>query len=571
VVSSPGKHYDEGSDKTCGVLGMYELSGTVDAASALMVASWPALDPPLVPDFNFRPPQPQKGWQRVDRGYSGTSGGFPQLTYIEDLNEWGWMVTGQTLLSIFGGFVIIILLIVLIWQIRKPKPKPVEKITVTKTLEVRSAIMRHEQRVEEGEEKSMKPTVSNSLSITSHVLGYGSHGTIVYQGEFNGRPVAVKRMLADFYDMAEKEISFLIASDEHPNILRYYAKEVDGEFVYLVLELCPHTLLEFIEGTEAQMYTPETLEPGTSSLLSELCEGVCHLHDLHIVHRDLKPANILISDGSKLKISDMGLGRKLELEQHSFSYHTEACGSEGWQAPEVINRTETRLTMSVDIFSLGCVLYYIMTGGAHPFGKRSVRQLNITRNKSDLRYLRRLPLAHDLVASCINMDAWKRPAIREILNHPLFWDPIRTLDFLQNASDRIDIEDSGSELDLAMEEAAKQAFGKDWGCKLDGILLADLKKHRGYRTKSLRDLLRVVRNKAHHWRSLPEDLQVAMGPYPEGFLRYFVTRYPGLITQTYNVLKIHCRSEPMLRGYFDPILPAQKMSRQWWPQQCLIM
>ena len=299
--------------------------------------------------------------------------------------------------------------------------------------------------------------------------------------------------------------------------------------------------------------------------------GLQALHEAGYRHGDLKPANILISDGCKLKISDMGLGRKLELEQHSFSYHTEACGSEGWQAPEVIARSETRLTKAVDIFSLGCVLYYMMSGGAHPFGKRSVRQLNISRDKSDLRYLRHLPLAADLVMNCINAHAWRRPEIREVLNHPLFWDPLRTIDFLQNASDRIDVEDPGSELDLAVEAVAKAAIGKDWGSKLDKVLMSDLRKHRTYRTKSLRDLLRVIRNKAHHWRSLPEELQLAMGPYPDGFLRYFVTRYPNLIVQIYNVLKTHCRSEHMLRQYFDPVQPPQMPSREWWPQQCLIM
>jgi len=303
---------------------------------------------------------------------------------------------------------------------------------------------------------------------------------------------------------------------------------------------------------------------------------VTHLHDLHIVHRDLKPANILISDGCKLKISDMGLGRKLELEQLSFSHVSEACGSEGWQAPEVVNRTEMRLTKAVDIFSLGCVMYYMISGGAHPFGKRSVRQCNVTNNKHDLRHLRHLSLAKDLVTRCIDPDAWRRPGIREVLNHPLFWDAQRTLDFLQNASDRVDIEDAGSELDNAVEEVAKTAVGKDWANKLDKVLMADLRKHRSYRTKSLRDLLRVVRNKAHHWRSLPEEMQLAMGPYPDGFLRYFVSRYPNLVAQTWRVLKAHCCKEQMLRPYFDPVALKPLPSRAWWPQwplspQCVIM
>ena len=57
------------------------------------------------------------------------------------------------------------------------------------------------------------------------VLGYGSSGTVVFEGKLQGRRVAVKRMLVDFYDAVEKEIGVLLAADEHPNVVRYYATE----------------------------------------------------------------------------------------------------------------------------------------------------------------------------------------------------------------------------------------------------------------------------------------------------------------------------------------------------------
>jgi hypothetical protein len=52
------------------------------------------------------------------------------------------------------------------------------------------------------------------------VLGYGSGGTVVFAGELGGRPVAVKRMLRQFYGLARREIGALILADEHPNIVR---------------------------------------------------------------------------------------------------------------------------------------------------------------------------------------------------------------------------------------------------------------------------------------------------------------------------------------------------------------
>jgi hypothetical protein len=58
------------------------------------------------------------------------------------------------------------------------------------------------------------------LQVGPGILGYGSGGTVVFEGEMDGRPIAVKRLLRQFYDLARKEIGALILSDEHPNIVR---------------------------------------------------------------------------------------------------------------------------------------------------------------------------------------------------------------------------------------------------------------------------------------------------------------------------------------------------------------
>lgn len=59
-----------------------------------------------------------------------------------------------------------------------------------------------------------------TVQVGPAVLGYGSGGTVVFAGELDGRPVAVKRMLRQFNEMARKEIDALILADEHPNIVR---------------------------------------------------------------------------------------------------------------------------------------------------------------------------------------------------------------------------------------------------------------------------------------------------------------------------------------------------------------
>lgn len=74
-------------------------------------------------------------------------------------------------------------------------------------------------------------------------------------------------------------------------------------------------------------------------------------------------------------ISDFGLCKKLQLGRVSFSRRSGITGTDGWIAPEMLNGERT--TCAVDIFSLGCVFYYVLSDGKHPFGDPLRRQANI--------------------------------------------------------------------------------------------------------------------------------------------------------------------------------------------------
>lgn len=84
------------------------------------------------------------------------------------------------------------------------------------------------------------------LLVSNNVIAKGSNGTIVLEGIYDGRPVAVKRLVRTHHDVALKEIQNLIASDQHPNIVRWYGVEHDQDFVYLSLERCSCSLNDLI-------------------------------------------------------------------------------------------------------------------------------------------------------------------------------------------------------------------------------------------------------------------------------------------------------------------------------------
>ena len=135
------------------------------------------------------------------------------------------------------------------------------------------------------------------------ILGHGGHGTVVYKGMLEGRQVAVKRLLKTYNASADREISLLIESDGHPNVVRYHLKETRGDFVYLALELCDMSLHDLIGHIRSKLdrIGPDKIEEkekvfhATKTILLQITKGAEHLHRLRIVHRDLKPANILLA------------------------------------------------------------------------------------------------------------------------------------------------------------------------------------------------------------------------------------------------------------------------------------
>lgn len=424
------------------------------------------------------------------------------------------------------------------------------------------------------------------LFVSNTEIAKGSNGTVVLEGVYEGRLVAVKRLVRTHHDVAWKEIQNLIASDRHPNIVRWYGVEYDKDFVYLSLERCTCSLDDLI-----QIYSDSSLNPvygkdRTSraaiehklrldsvkggmqdlnlwkatghpsplllTLMRNMVSGLVHLHELGIIHRDLKPQNVLIIKERSLcaKLSDMGISKRLLGDMSSLAYHATGCGSSGWQAPEQLHHG--RETRAVDLFSLGCVLFYCITGGRHPFGDHLERDVNIVKNQKDLFLVEYIPEAEDLISRLLNPDPELRPKALEVLHHPMFWNSELRLSFLRDTSDRIELEDRVSDSDIlkALEGIAPTALGGGkWNEKMEPAFVTDIGRHRRYKFNGIRDLLRVIRNKLNHYRELPNEIQELVGPVPEGYDNYFASRFPKLLIEVYKVVCKYCREEEWFQKY----------------------
>jgi len=105
------------------------------------------------------------------------------------------------------------------------------------------------------------------------------------------------------------------------------------------------------------------------------------------------------------------------------------------------------------------------------------------------------------------------------LNHPLFRTSERRLSFVQDVSDRVELEDRENESELlnALESTATLALTGKWDGKMEEAAFIDnIGCYRRYTFDSVRDLLRVVRNKSHHCRELPREIKELLRSNPEG-------------------------------------------------------
>ena len=107
-------------------------------------------------------------------------------------------------------------------------------------------------------------------------LGTGSNHTRVYRGKFQRRPIAIKRVVRDLKKVVDREISIMLQTDQHPNILKYFAKEETEDFIYIGTELCEGNLATFIKDQNLRNKMP------SKSIFQQTAQGLRHLHQLSI-------------------------------------------------------------------------------------------------------------------------------------------------------------------------------------------------------------------------------------------------------------------------------------------------
>lgn len=192
------------------------------------------------------------------------------------------------------------------------------------------------------------------------------------------RRVALKLIRWGMYDDAlirrfQSERQSLAVMD-HPSIAKVFDAGATAEGQ-------PYFVMEYVPGVPITDYCDQKKLKirNRLELFIKVCEGVQHAHQKAIIHRDLKPANILVAeiDGKPVpRIIDFGLAKALDSEVAEQSVYTNAgtfVGTPGYMSPEQCDPTTQDVDTRTDVYSLGVILYVLLTGEP-PFDAKELKK-----------------------------------------------------------------------------------------------------------------------------------------------------------------------------------------------------
>jgi serine/threonine-protein kinase len=183
-------------------------------------------------------------------------------------------------------------------------------------------------------------------------LGSGGFGAVyLAEDTWIDKKVALKvphKQNVDFTEMVKEPR--LLASMSHPNIVTVLTAEKQEGVFFIVMEYVPGETLEQVITREGALDLARALD-----FTCQMCNAVDHAHRAGILHRDLRPGNMLISESGRLKVSDFGTSRFIEIAAHG----TTVIGSPPYMAPEQFHG---KAVFASDIYSIGVTMYQMLTG-----------------------------------------------------------------------------------------------------------------------------------------------------------------------------------------------------------------
>ncbi|GAB6028463.1 hypothetical protein CHUAL_002623 [Chamberlinius hualienensis] len=204
---------------------------------------------------------------------------------------------------------------------------------------------------------------------------------------------------------------------QHQFIVKVHRIIEIGYDIYIFMDLAETDLLSYIQGKGSALSLDEA-----QRFFSHIVDAVEYLHQRNICHRDLKCENILLFPNHVAKLSDFGFAKEILQTDVSMENMSKTfCGSPAYAAPEILSGTpyDPRLC---DVWSLGCILFILVTG-IMPFSDRNLKTMLENQQNKVINFPHDFDrktgnLAKHLISRMLEPQVVKRIRIEDISKHP---------------------------------------------------------------------------------------------------------------------------------------------------------
>lgn len=247
--------------------------------------------------------------------------------------------------------------------------------------------------------------------VVEKELGSGAMGT-VYRARHkkSGEKVAVKIVSAAVATNESALARFtresaILKQLKHPNIVRYLGSGRLHGTPFYIMEYVEGESLDHVMARRDRMTWEEVIELGVP-----LCDALQHAHDKGIIHRDLKPSNLMILPDGTVKLTDFGIAKDTDVTALTAANST--VGTAAYMSPEQC-RGSRDLTVKSDLYSLGVVMYELITG-KKPFRADTIMEMFLKHANDEAprasRMVLDLPVWMDnLICQCMEKKPEQRP------------------------------------------------------------------------------------------------------------------------------------------------------------------